>query len=232
MTSHCLSGCVPNHQSKEVVLPPEPRGNITLYTKEQLHHSQYSFIRNKTSKSNFQKFSWTSEHFTFPNMLPVLVFSLPAGHWVQSTAAEGCFASACEKTQRASLPASSDQLGDFRLPGFHSCVELPSKSKPRFSRCNIFSRWPATYGDTELKRQDLSSEDTCAPVCCPDLFTTCFGTGVETLLHSYIKVFEDCRHHSFDSEARSRVEASHCVLGLDLRWANIDVCDSLRVSVT
>lgn len=211
------------------------QGEASHYTPKNNYISYYSFIRNKLSKVTFTDvysilITNLAEHqilhLTFPNVL-----HLPAGHWVQSTPAEGCLTSACEKIRRAALPASSDQPGDFRLPGFCSRVELPSRSDPTFSQCNIFSHWPATYGDTELKRQDLSSDDTCAPVCCPDLFTTCFCAGVETLLHSYVKVFEDCRHHSFDSEARSRVEASHCVLGLDLRWADVDVCDSLRVSV-
>lgn len=213
------------------------RGEISHYTPKN------NFIRISTALSGtkLSKVTFTdiyivfitnsAEHQIVHWTFPVLVFFLPAGHWVQSTAAEGCFASACEKRWRAALQASSDQPGDFRLPGVRNCAELPSKSNPSFSQCNILSHWPATYGDTELKRQDLSSEDTCAPVCCPDLSPTCFCASVETLLHGYIQLFEDCRHHGFDSEARSRAEASHCVLGLDLWWADADACDSLRVSV-
>lgn len=53
MTSHCLSGYVPTRQSKEVVPPPEPRRNITLYTKEQLRISQSIQLH---QEQNFQKY--------------------------------------------------------------------------------------------------------------------------------------------------------------------------------
>lgn len=54
-------------------------------------------------------------------------------------------------------------------------------------------------------------------VCCLDLSSTCFCTNVETLLYRYTQVFEECCHHGFESEVRAGVEASHRVLGLDLR---------------
>lgn len=80
MTSHCQSGYVPNHQSKQVVLPPETRKNITVNTA-----SSGTKLSKVTFTDVYTVFITNSAeyqilHLPIPNMVPVPVLFLPAGH--------------------------------------------------------------------------------------------------------------------------------------------------------
>lgn len=162
---------------------------------------------------------------------------LPAGHWVQSTAAAGCCVSAGGRIGRADLPVSSDQPGDFQLPGFRSFVVQHSRSNQTFSQCNSFSHWATNHGGTELQRENLSPYHTCrwclhSDIWNTNLHSTCFSVNAEPLLQGYIEVFQECGHSSFGTEASARQEAFHCVLRLYLWWADVEsMCGGLCVSV-
>lgn len=163
--------------------PSVQRGRPVSWAEEERHsiHQTPTLLRplkqcrrkqNKVLHWSFQlaclhhNCNWTlgSWRLTFAPKRYIFVLNVPAGHWDQSTASGGCFASACEKIRRAALPASSDRPGGFRLQGLRSCVGLPSRSIQTSWRCSSFSHWPASYGGTELQRKELSSDDACS-VC-------------------------------------------------------------------